>query len=281
MAMRIKPLNSYFGAEISGLIIKFNTADNWFPELRKAFTDYGLLVIRGNNISMADQVELGRSFGEVQLHEMDQYRRADYPEIYFLSNLDDYGNPTGKHPDQGTLHWHTDGSWRNRPGLATIMVADEVPQKGGETHFCCMEIAYARLNDEIKATLSNLKAVHSLDFSRNRRHSHEPLTDQQKANIPPVSHPVVRTHPETGRKSVFLGDHAECIEDWDYSKGRIFIDRINFTSIRPEFCYAHAYNRGDIVIWDNRRLLHKATAYDTVREKRVMRRTTVLGDVPI
>ena len=276
----INPINTHFGAEITGLTMHATTAANWFPKLREAFTDYGLLVIRGNDISMADQVELGRSFGDVQLHEMDQYRRADYPEIYFLSNLDEHGKPMGKHPDQGTLYWHTDGSWRDRTGLATIMVADEVPQKGGETHFCCMEAAYAGLDNETKAALSKLKAIHSLDFSRNRRHSHEPLTEEQKAKVPPASHPLVRTHPETGRKSLFLGDHAECIEGWDYSRGRSFIDRINSTATSPQFCYIHAYERGDIVIWDNRRLLHKAAKYDTAKEKRVMRRTTVLGDVP-
>ena len=280
MSLKITSLTPHFGAEITGVAVRAKTANDWFPRLRKAFTDYGLLVVRDNTISMADQVELGRRFGEVQLHEMDQYRRADYPEIYFLSNLDKNGNPTGEHPDQGTLHWHTDGSWRNRTGLATLMVAEEVPRKGGETHFCCMEAAYNGLENKAKRVLSELKAVHSLDFSRSRRHSHEPLTEQQKAKIPPVAHPVVRTHPETGRKSLFLGDHAEYVEGWDYAKGRAFIDKMNSKATRPEFCYAHAYRRGDLVIWDNRRLLHKATAYDTANEKRVMRRTTVLGDVP-
>ena len=280
MRFETKELNPYFGAEIKGLDLRAETADQWFPDLRQAFTDYGLLVVRGNEISMADQVALGQRFGDVQLHEMDQYRREDYPEIYFLTNLDESGNPSGKHPDKGTLHWHTDGSWRDRTGLVTIMVADEVPKAGGETHFCCMEAAYEALDDETKIRLVSLRAVHSLDFSRNRRHPHDPLTDAQKAKIPPIVHPVVRTHPETGRNSLFLGDHAECIEDWDYEEGRAFIDDMNATTTRPEFCYAHAYQQGDVVMWDNRRLLHMAAPYDTAAERRVMRRTTVLGDVP-
>ena len=111
MRFEVKELNPYFGAEIKGLALRAETADQWFPDLRQAFTDYGLLVVRGNEISMADQVALGQRFGDVQLHEMDQYRREDYPEIYFLTNLDEFGNPSGKHPDKGTLHWHTDEYW--------------------------------------------------------------------------------------------------------------------------------------------------------------------------
>jgi len=280
MDLQIKQLNPHFGAEITGLAMTAATADDWFPALRQAFTDYGLLVVRGNPMGMADQVELGRRFGEVQLHEMDQYRREDFPEIYFLTNLDENGQPTGKHPDQGTLYWHTDGSWREHTGLATIMVAEEVPKEGGETHFCCMEAAYAALDDATKSELADLKASHSLDFSRNRRHPHEPLTEAQKSKIPPVSHPLVRTHPESDRKSIFLGDHAECIEGWDYNKGRRFVDEMNERAIQPEHVYAHRYQAGDVVMWDNRRTLHKAMHYDTATEHRVMRRTTVLGDAP-
>ena len=280
MDLHVRKLNPHFGAEITGLVMSAATADHWFPVLRQAFTDYGLLVVRGNPLGMADQVELGRRFGDVQLHEMDQYRRADYPEIYFLTNLDENGNPTGKHPDQGTLYWHTDGSWRDRTGLATIMVADQVPDAGGETHFCCMEAAYAALDEDEKQRLGTLRIAHSLDFSRNRRHPHEPLTDAQRAKIPPVAHPLIRTHPESGRKSIFLGDHAESVEGWDYDEGRAFIDALNDRATRPEFVYCHVHQKDDVVIWDNRRTLHKATPYDTATAHRVMRRTTVLGDQP-
>ena len=103
------------------------------------------------------------------------------------------------------------------------MVADIIPSKGGETHFCCMENAYDSLSDSMKLKIDNLFAIHNLDFSRNRRHGHDPLSKKQKNNAPPVTHPIVRTHPNTKRKSLFLGDHAEYIEDMDYSKGRNFI----------------------------------------------------------
>jgi len=280
MVLNLNRLNPHFGAEITGLDLADGFSDETFGPISQAFIDFGLVVIRDHELSMPDQVDLGRRFGEVQIHVMDQYQRDDYPEIYFLTNLDDDGNPSGAHPDQGTLYWHTDGSWRDRTGQATIMVADEVPAVGGETHFCCMEAAYNALDEATKRQISNLRSVHSLDFSRNRRHAHDPLTEAQKSAIPPVAQPVTRIHPLTGRKSLFLGDHAEYIEGMDYADGRRFIDELNDRAVRPEFVYAHTYRTGDVVIWDNRRLLHKSTPYDTATERRVMRRTTVLGDVP-
>ena len=160
------------------------------------------------------------------------------------------------------------------------MVADIIPSKGGETHFCCMENAYDSLSDSMKLKIDDLFAIHNLDFSRNRRHGHDPLSKKQKNNAPPVIHPVVRTHPNTSRKSLFLGDHAEYIKDMDYSKGRNFIERLNKLATKTKFVYKHKYKEGDVLVWDNRRLLHKGTKYDTANVKRVMRRTTIIGKAP-
>jgi alpha-ketoglutarate-dependent taurine dioxygenase len=132
----------------------------------------------------------------------------------------------------------------------------------------------------MKLKIDDLFAIHNLDFSRNRRHAHDPLSKKQKNNAPPVIHPVVRTHPNTSRKSLFLGDHAEYIKDMDYSKGRNFIERLNKLAIKTKFIYKHQYKEGDVLVWDNRRLLHKGTKYDTANVKRVMRRTTIIGEAP-
>ena len=165
-------------------------------------------------------------------------------------------------------------------GQATIMVADIIPSIGGETQFCCMENAYASLDNTMKQKISELSAVHNLDFSRNRRHGHDPLSKEQKKTVPPVTHPIVRSHPITNRKSLFLGDHAEYIEYMHYEKGREFIETLNKLAINSKFIYTHKYIEGDVLAWDNRRLLHKGMKYDTAKEKRVMRRTTILGEIP-
>jgi taurine dioxygenase len=211
---------------------------------------------------------------------MNQYHADGYPELYRLSNVDDQGNPTGKHPDKGTLAWHTDGSWQRVTGQATILYAEIVPAAGGETHYCDMYGAYERLSPQWKARVADLRAVHNLDFSRNRRHGENPMTEAQRQAVPPVDHPVVRTHPETGRRSLFLGDHAEYILGMDYDAGRALIEELNALAIHPDLTYAHRWQPGQLILWDNRCLLHRATEYDVSREPRVIRRCTVLGEVP-
>ena len=280
MTVEMHPLNPYFGADITGIDVSKGVDDADFSQIWDNFNEYGLISLRGQHLSVDDQVKLGRRFGDVQIHVMNQYHISGHPEVYYLSNLDEDGNPNGKHPDKGTMFWHTDGSWRDRPGLATIMVAEIIPDEGGETHFYCTEAGYAALDDDTKTKVQGLRVTHNLDFSRNRRHGEEPMTEAQKKAAPPVTHPMVRTHPVTGRKSLFLGDHAECIEGMDYEEGRKLIEELNAQMVRPEFVYAHKYRLGDIIAWDNRRTLHKSTPYDVATERRVMRRTTILGDPP-
>lgn len=276
----VRPLCEAFGAELTGVDLSRAVDDELYARIHTAFLDYQLILFRDQDVPPGNQVALGRRFGEVQVHVMNQYHADGFPELYFLSNLDDEGAPNGRHPDKGTLAWHTDGSWRRVTGQATIMYAVEVPGEGGDTHFCDMYGAYEALDREVKARLASLRAVHNLDFSRSRRHGEDPMTEDQKREVPPVDHPIIRTHPETGRKCIFLGDHAESIAGLDYREGRELVEEVNSLAIRPELSYRHRWRPGDLAIWDNRCLMHRATSYDTARERRVMRRCTILGEVP-
>jgi len=280
MHLQLKKLHKKFGTEIINFNLSKKLNNQYFKEILKTFDQYGILLFSNQNLSIKNQVIFGRKFGKVLIHAVNQNHAKEHPEIYVLSNLDNNGLPSGKHPDQGSLYWHTDGSWRKNTGQATIMVADIIPSKGGETHFCCMENAYDSLNNSMKLKIDDLFAIHNLDFSRTRRHGHDPLSKKQKNNAPPVKHPVVRTHPSTKRKSLFLGDHAEYIEGMDYLKGRNLIEQLNKLATKSKFIYKHKYKEGDVLVWDNRRLLHKGTKYDTAKEKRVMRRTTIIGEAP-
>jgi taurine dioxygenase len=159
-----------------------------------------MLLFRDQHLAPADQVVFARRFGSVQVHVMNQYHADGFPEIYYLSNLDASGRPSGRHPDKGTVHWHTDGSWARRTGQATLLYADQVPSEGGETRFASMYAAYDALDEATKERLGSLRAIHSLDFSRTRRHGDDPMSEAQKKAKPPVAHPIVRIHPETGRK---------------------------------------------------------------------------------
>lgn len=276
-----KPLHPTFGCEITGITLAEAVEPKMFGKVYEAFLDYQLILFRDVDLPPATQVAFAKSFGEVQIHVMNQYQGyKDHPEIYMLSNLDEHGNPSGKHPDKGTLYWHTDGSWRERTGQATMMYSEIVPPVGGETEFADMYVAYEMLPPALKAKVEGRRAIHNLDFSRTRRHGEDPMTAEQKAKVPPVAHPIVRTHPETGRKAIFLGDHAQEIEGMDYEEGRALIEEIN-TFITPrESVYIHKWNPRECMVWDNRSTLHRATGFDEARLKRVMRRCTINGDKP-
>jgi taurine dioxygenase len=132
----------------------------------------------------------------------------------------------------------------------------------------------------MKAKIQGRRAIHNFDFSRTRRHGEDPLTPEQKAKVPPIGHPIVRTHPYTGRKAIFLGDHAEWIEGVDYEEGRALIEELNIMITPPARIYTHSWSPRQCMVWDNRCLLHRATGFDEARYKRVMRRCTINGDKP-
>ena len=278
---QVKPLHPSLGCEISGITLAEAVEPKLFDKLYEAFLDYEVILFRDVDLPPATQVAFARAFGEVQIHVMNQYHGyKDFPEIYMLSNLGEAGKPSGKHPDRGTLFWHTDGSWRERTGQATMMYSQIVPPEGGETEFADMYAAYDNLSSEMKQRIEGRRAIHNLDFSRTRRHGEDPMTAEQKAKVPPVAHPIVRTHPETGRKAIFLGDHAQEIEGMDYDEGRALIEELNRLITPQSQVYTHTWRPRECIVWDNRCTLHRATGFDEARHARVMRRCTISGDRP-
>jgi taurine dioxygenase len=275
-----RPLTRHLGAEISGVDLSAEMEDRVFRAVYQAFLRHQVLLFPPQDLPPARQVAFARRFGEVQVHVMNQYHADGYPELYRLSNLDASGKPTGHHPDKGTLAWHTDGSWQRVTGQATIIYGEVMPQSGGETHFCDMYGAYERLDASWKARIAGLRAVHNLDFSRTRRHGEDPLTEAQRLAKPPVDHPIVRTHPETGRKCLYLGDHAEYILGMPYDEGRALIEALNALAVHADLTYEHRWQPRELLVWDNRCVMHRATAYDAATQGRVIRRCTVLGEVP-
>jgi taurine dioxygenase len=261
----IRPLTPNLGAEIAGVTLADGVSPEMFRAIYRAFLRYQVLLFPPQALPPSQQVAFGRQFGEVQIHVMNQYHADGFPELYRLSNLDENGNPNGRHPDRGTLAWHTDGSWQRVTGQATIIYGEVVPDAGGETHFCDMYGAYDRLDPAWKGRLAGLRAVHNLDFSRTRRHG---------------EHPIIRTHPETGRKCIYLGDHAEYILGMSYDEGRALIEELNAIAVHADLTYEHHWKADQLLVWDNRCVMHRATAYDPSRQRRVVRRCTVLGQVP-
>jgi taurine dioxygenase len=278
----LQPLTPLLGARVVGLDPARDMSPQTFAALYQAFLRHQVLVFPPLDLPPAAQVAFARRFGEVQVHVMSVYHADGFPELYRLSNLDEQGRPNGKHPDKGTLAWHTDGSWQRLTGQATIIYGERVPPRGGETHFCDMAGAYERLDAGWKQRIASLRAVHNLDFSRTRRHAEDPLSDAQRRAKPPVDHPVVRVHPQTGRRCLYLGDHAESIVGLPYDEGRALIEELNALAVaHTDLRYEHRWQPHELIVWDNRSLLHRATAFDTARHARVVRRCTVLGEVPV
>jgi taurine dioxygenase len=278
--IQIRKLTPHFGAEVIGLDLSVPMSSEDFEHIRNLFLEYQLLYFGQQQLSDSDHVRVGQQFGTLQVHVMNQYHANQHPELYRLSNVGADGKPNGQYPDKGTLAWHTDASWQSLTGQATLIYCEIAAKQGGETHFCDAYGLYDRLSPDWKERLQNKKAVHSLDFSRNRRHGHQPMTEDQRAAVPPVEHPILRTHPDTNRKSLYLGDHAEYVKDVPYEEGRQWIDELNTIGAEDELVYRHQWSDHDFLVWDNRCLLHKVMEYDAATEKRIVRRCTVIDPRP-
>ena len=281
LPFEVRPQLPGFAAEIIGIDLDQAASPEVFPFVHQTWLSWPVLVFRGLDVSPESHVAFASRFGDVQVHVMDQYHGyPGFPELYALTNLDENGQPTGTHPAKATLDWHTDSSWSAKTGHSTFMYAERPPNEGGETHFADMYLAWDSLSDVWKSRLESMEAVHNLDFARTRRHGEDPLNEEQKAKTPPVTWPIVRVHPETGRKTVFLGGAAEHIVGMDYDEGRDLIEQLNAMFTPDDRVYRHNYEPGDFVFWDNRCTMHRATMFDTANDIRVMRRCTVLVDEP-
>lgn len=279
--IQIEPLSETMGAEIRGIDLGKSLDDVSIAAIRTAFHRFLLLRFPAQRLTEADQIAFSRRFGELQVHVLDQYRHPQHPEIYVLSNVDRAtGRIIGHHPDKGTLAWHSDLSFQRRPALATILYGMETPAVGGETQFADMYSAYDALDDAIKQRINGLRAIHDLDVSRTRM-GEPPMTPEQRAKAPPVDHPLVRTHPDTGRKLLYISGHVARIEGMSEDVSEPLVRQLMEHATQSRFVFSYRWQPGDVVMWDNRCTMHRATAYDTGAERRVIHRTVVLGDVPV
>jgi taurine dioxygenase len=272
----IRPVSDVLGAEIIGFDFAQPMTSARFAAVRDALLKHQLLVFRDAEVSDAQHVAFSEPFGELQVHVLNQYVSRQDPRLFTLTNLDEDGKPKGEHPDPGSAIWHTDGSWSRRRGVVTTLYGLCLPRSGGDTFFADMYGAYDALTPEMKQRLDGLRAVHNLDYSRRLTGAKEQMTEEQKRAAPPVEHPIVRIHPETGRKAIYLGEHASHVAGMPLEEGRALVKRINAHATQPRFVYRHRWRLRDFVIWDNRCILHSATDFDWMNDVRLMRRTTVI-----
>ncbi len=283
MAITIKPLHTLFCAEIGGVNTGEPMDDATFAEIRSAFEEYSVLVFHDQDLDDARQIAFSQRFGRMEI--AGKANPATGTPFARQSNLDIKTGAVIPPEDRrmiyqkGNYLWHSDSSFKPVPSLCSLLSARIVPPEGGNTEFACMRAAYEALPDDIKLKLEGLVAEHSLVYSRDTV-SVGSMTPEMRAELPGAWQVMLRVNPVNGRKAVYAGAHASHVIGWAREEGRAFIEWLNDFATQPSFCYSHAWRERDLVIWDNRSILHRATAYDTIRYKRLMQRTTIGGDAP-
>ena len=279
-ALAVRRLAPVMGAEVTGLDLAEPLAPGLRDAIVAAFLEHRLLVFRDQRLSAERQHALTLEFGEIEGHVA---RRADgsrSPLVHVVSNLDADGQPTAAPREYGNYFWHTDKSYHAVPSLLTVLHALELPPDGGDTQFANTAAGYAALPAETKAEIAGLRVVHSWEVSR-RKTGGRLATAEEVQERPPVTHPLVRTHPDTGEKTLYLGLHAAHVVGMPEAEGVALLERLLAHTTRPELVYVHTWRAGDLVMWDNRCLLHRAMRnYDMGRERRILQRTVVKGTAP-
>ena len=256
-----------------------------FREIERAFHDNIVVVFRRQSLSNERHIEFSRRFGELEIHIVEKYLLPGFPKILLISNIrDDRGEHIGL-ADAG-FTWHSDTSYRRRPSRCSLLYAKEVPQRGGQplgdTVFANAIAAYEALPERMKERLAGLKAIHRSSARRRVADSPRPkLTQAQLEETPDIAHPIVRTHPYTGRKSLYV-TAGECvgIENMPDDEAVDLIAELDTHCVRPEFLYRHKWQAGDLLMWDNTSSMHLAICDYALPERRLMHRTTVIGTVP-
>jgi alpha-ketoglutarate-dependent 2,4-dichlorophenoxyacetate dioxygenase len=283
VAITINRLHPLFCAEIGGVDTGAPMDDAAFGEIRAALDEHSVLVFHDQSLDDERQIAFSRRFGPLEI--AGKANPATGTPFARQSNLDIGSGAVIPAEDRrmiyqrGNYLWHSDSSFKPVPSLCSLLSARIVPPVGGNTEFATMTASYEALPDDAKAKLEGLVAEHSLVYSRESVTPMGALTPEMKAELPGAWQTMVRENPVNHRKAIYAGAHASHVIGWPREEGRGFIDWLNEFATQPQFVYSHAWREGDLVIWDNRAVLHRATAYDTAGHKRLMQRTTVNGGV--
>lgn len=274
-AFAVEPLSPILGASIKGLDLREPLSEDAKRAVYDAFLEYHVLCFRDQQLTQDQQIAFTEQFGTLERH-MAVNRGAQHPLVHIVSNLGADGKPSGK---VASTRWHSDKSFRSQPSLATILHALVMPPDGGETCFASMVAAYEALSEEEKTELENVRVLHSWELSRLRAGTK--ATPEEIADAPPMTHPLVRTIPETGRKALFMGEHAAHFVGVPEDVGRARLEKLQAYAVEERFVYRHKWKAGDLLMWDNRCLLHRAnTNFDAARFPRVLQRTCLRGTAP-
>jgi alpha-ketoglutarate-dependent 2,4-dichlorophenoxyacetate dioxygenase len=287
MPIEFKPLHSTFAAEVSGVDLSKPLSKASIAEIERGMDIHGVLVFRNQNISNEQQLTFSRNFGEIELalggNVDDEGPRRLPAEFADVSNMDAKSDVLAEDSRRrmfnlGNRLWHSDSSFRATPAKYSLLSGRVIPVGGGDTQFADMRAAYDRLDSRAKAKVEPLVCRHSLIYSRNLL-GFEDYTPEEAKSFASVRQRLVRTHPVTGRKSLFLSAHIGEIEGWSTPDARAFLRDLVEDATTPDTIFSHRWRRFDLVMWDNRQTMHRVRE-SAEGEIRDVRRTTVAGEGP-
>ena len=265
----VRPLTPAIGAEIHGIDLGAADIGQRIPEIRAALLEYGVIFFRDQDLTQEEHIAFARHFGELEIHPATPKDQAN-PEVLRIAH-----GPDSRGQEN---NWHSDVTWREKPSLGSILLAREVPEVGGDTLFANMHLAYERLSEQMKRFCEGLTAVHDISrvFARRLGKTPEELHDK----YPPMRHPVIRTHPETGERAIYVNTgFTSHIEGLSGEESRWLLDHLFRSAWDVEIQCRFRWQPGSVAFWDNRVCQHLAVS-DYFPARRVMERVTVAGDKP-
>ena len=288
MSISIVPIGKCFAGEVSGVNLRRPLSTKTVAAIDSGMDEYAVLVFRGQDINDEEQLEFSRALGPIEssiggnITRLDQRRLGT--DIADVSNLDQNQNIYARDDRRrlfnlGNRLWHSDSSFRAIPAKYSLLSARSIPADGPNTEYADMRAAYDTLDDKIKAEVEGLICEHSLMYSRGQL-GFTDFTEEEQQTFAPVRQVLVRTHPVTMRRSLFLASHAGTIVGWPMAEARIFLRDLIEWATQPQFVYVHDWRLHDLVIWDNRQTMHRVRRFNETEDVRDVRRTTVSSDGP-
>jgi alpha-ketoglutarate-dependent 2,4-dichlorophenoxyacetate dioxygenase len=279
MTLAITPIAGAFAGLVSGFDMSRTASDEEIARIDAGMNRHAVLVFRGQSLEGTQQLDFVRRFGPIDGGRTlaVKVKSRLIAEMIDLSNIDDNGTVFDRNSrkilsNMATRLWHTDSSYKRPAAKFSALAAYAVPSWGGQTEFCDMRAAYDTLPAALRVEAEGRFAEHWVHHSRSTL-GFEPTPDEIKAAMPPVTWPIVRTHPGSGRKLLYIGSHAREVKGLSAPEGRVLLRDLLEHATKPERVYAHQWQVGDVVMWDNRAVLHRGCRYD-LAEKRDMRRAT-------
>ena len=289
MALSFRPIDPvnrpFFAGEVSGIDLRETMTPQQVAAIVEGMDTFAVLVFRDQTIDDAQQLAFSRNFGTLEIANSDVRRDEDRrlaPEIGDVSNLGKDSDILAREDRRrlfslGNQLWHSDSSFKPTPAKYSLLHARILPKSGGNTEFADMRAAYDALDDDTKQEINDLVCEHSQQYSRGVLGFD--FTDEERLRNPPVPQRLVRRHPGSGRRSIFLSAHAGAIRGWPMPEARALLRDLTEHATQRRFVYAHQWRLGDLVMWDNRAMMHRARRYDPA-EVRELHRTTVADDRP-